>query len=374
MHPIPVLLMSELLAEGGTERQLVETARTLDRDRFAPHVATLKGGFREEELAAANVPVFNLHLKSFASFDAVKAGLKLRSYIRQHQIQVFHSFDYSTSCFGLPFARLAATPVVLSSTRGHRKLFSPFYQRLLRLTDPLAHGVVVNCEAMRQHLIQDENISPEKIYCCPNGIDLNKFKVAHRFRADNLPATLKDASLIIGTICVLREEKGLPTLLESFARILIGHPGVRLAIVGSGVLLQALQTQAAQLGITNQCHFEPVTREVASWLGSIDIFVLPSLSEAFSYALMEAMACGCAVIASNTGGNPELVSDHQTGLLFQPGNSESLTVCLEQLVSQPETRLRLATNASNYVAEKLSVQTAARRMGEIYTQMLSNRR
>ena len=372
MDPIPVLLMSEMLSAGGSERQLVETAKSLDRRRFSAHVATLKGGFRQQELAKAGIPVVNLALDSFASFTALKAGLRLRNYIKTHNIQLFHSFDYSSGCFGVPVARLAATPVVLSSTRAHRSLYPPFYQRLLRLTDPLVHGMIVNCEAMRNHLIQDESISPSRIHLCPNGIDLSNFNPQNRIRPAFFPTVLQEASLIIGVICVLRQEKGLSTLLEAFANVSEQHPGLRLAIVGSGTLLPELQQKASSLQISAKCHFEPSTRNVPAWLGGIDIFVLPSLSEAFSNSLMEAMACGCAVVASNTGGNPELVHHNDTGLLFEPGNSKSLSHCLNQLISQPETRQRFAIRAANYVATNLAVQTAAARMGQIYTSLLSS--
>ena len=81
MDPIPVLLMSEMLSAGGSERQLVETAKSLARRRFTAHVATLKGGFRQQELAEAGIPVLNLTLESFASAKALTAGLRLRNYI-----------------------------------------------------------------------------------------------------------------------------------------------------------------------------------------------------------------------------------------------------------------------------------------------------
>ncbi len=373
MDSIPVMLMSEMLSAGGSERQLVEIAKSLDRRRFTPHVATLKGGFRQQELANKGIPVLHLDLDSFASVKALKAGLGLRNYIKTHSIKLFHSFDYSTACFGAPFARLAATQVVLTSTRAHRSLYRPFYQKLLRLTDPLAHGMVVNCEAMRNHLIQDQSISPNRIYHCPNGIDLSNFNPQNRMRPAFFPTVLQEASLIIGVVCVLRQEKGLATLLEAFARVSANYPQLGLAIVGSGPMLAELQDLAAALEISAQCHFEPSTKNVSTWLSGIDLFVLPSLSEAFSNSLMEAMACGCAVVASNTGGNPELVKQNHTGLLFEPGNSESLADCLHQLLSQPDTRQRFASNAASYVATNFALQAAAARMGEIYSSLLSSK-
>ena len=275
MPPIPVLLMSEQLAAGGTERQLVEMAKTLDRENFTPHVATMKGGFRAAELIAVGVPILELPLSSFFSIDAALAGWKLASYLHKNKIQVFHAFDFPAACFGVPVARLAGTPLVLSSQRGNRKLNPPLYQKLQRWTDPLADGIVVNCEAMRKHLIDDEGVRREKTHLCYNGLDINRFHQGPRTRF----GALTGATLVIGSLSVLRPEKGIETILEAFATVLPLDPGMRLAIVGSGPQLEDLKAMATRLNIAAACHFEPSTKETEKWLAAMDIFVLPSLSE-----------------------------------------------------------------------------------------------
>ena len=99
-------------------------------------------------------------------------------------------------------------------------------------------------------------------------------------------------------------------------------------MVGSGSCLADLQGRATALGIHPDCVFEPATQRVPDWLNAIDIFVLPSLSEALSNSLMEAMACGCCVAASRVGGNPELVAHGETGMLFEPRDAAGLAEVL----------------------------------------------
>src|SRR6185312_10530777 len=121
----------------------------------------------------------------------------------------------------------------------------------------------------------------------------------------------------IGIVCALRREKNLPLLQEAFAKVHASHPEVRLVIIGSGVELNSLQENAGRLGITGAIDFIPATPDVPDWLRKMDIFVLPSYSEAFSNSLLEAMACGCAVVGSRVGGTPELTgSSEERGLLF----------------------------------------------------------
>src|SRR6202041_2747638 len=167
-------------------------------------------------------------------------------------------------------------------------------------------------------------------------------------------------------MCVLRPEKGLPTLVEAFAAVRRLAPNMRLAIVGSGPVLPQLQTRARDLGVLDACIFQPTTRRVEDWLRSFDIFVLPSLSEALSNSLMEAMACGCCPVASRVGGNPELVIPDRTGLLFEAGNAEDPAAQLRLLVENEKWRRRYARASAHRIATEFTHCAAAKRMGEIY--------
>jgi len=159
----------------------------------------------------------------------------------------------------------------------------------------------VNCEAMRRHMVDDERMAAARVELCYNGVDTGRFHPAEAPR----PEVVAGASLVIGTVCALREEKGLPLLQEAFARIGGQNRNMKLLIVGSGVELPRLEENAARLGIAGASVFVPASRDVADWMRAIDIFVLPSYSEAFSNALLEAMACGCASAAcSSPPGTP----------------------------------------------------------------------
>ena len=168
----------------------------------------------------------------------------------------------------------------------------------------------------------------------------------------------------------MRAEKGLDTLLEAFAAVRNRQPGAKLAMVGSGPCLSDLQERARALGILTDCIFEPATARVRDWLAAMDVFVLPSLSEALSNSLMEAMACGCAVAASRVGGNPELVTDGETGLLFEPKDAAGLAEALEILLRDAVLRRELGGRATRLIQGRFSLEAAVQRMGEIYGSLL----
>jgi len=370
-NPLPILLMARQLTQGGSERQLTEIAKALDRSLFDPHVAVLReGGFRAGELRAAGIPVINLGVKSFFGASAVRGAWRICRYLRRHRIRIAHSFDVPGNIFLTPVARAAGVPLVLTSQRAFRTLLPRGSLRMLRWTDRLTGGIVVNCRAIEAHLIVDEKVPAPMVHLCCNGLDVGAFS---RLSGVTHPE-LARAGLVVGVVCALRPEKDLPTLVRGFALARRRFPGLHLVIVGSGAMLDPLQKLCDELGIAEFCTFRPSTSEVREWLSAIDIFVLPSATEALSNSLMEAMACECVPVASDVGGNPELVIPGERGLLFAPGSAEELASRLETLAADSELRKRYAAAACCFIRDSLTIEQSAKRMSEIYLQLIARNR
>jgi glycosyltransferase involved in cell wall biosynthesis len=366
MNPTNVILMTRTLRHGGTERQLTEIALSLNRDLFTPHVCCVEArGFRADQLKNSRVPILEVPMSSLMGRECLSGIVRLRHYIRQHRIALMHTFDSAMNIMGAMTALLGG-PIMLSSQRCYEDVIWGPYRRPVRLAHRIADGVVANCRAMERHLLTDYRVPARKIHVCYNGLDTSIFHPAPKLRPDRL----SDASLVIGSISVLRPEKSLTTLLEAFARVKDIRPSMRLVIVGDGAEREALERRSTELGIGNSCVFYPGTDDVPSWLHAIDIFVLPSKSEALSNSLTEAMACECCAIASRVGGNPELVRHRETGLLFESENPEDLAEQLRLVVVDDALRSRLAKAGSEWVAANLSQESASRTMEGIYRGML----
>jgi len=222
-----------------------------------------------------------------------------------------------------------------------------------------------NCEAMRRYLIDDWRLRENRVEMIYNGVDTAQF-----YPPESRPAKAST----IGIVCALRVEKNLPLLQQAFAKVHASHPGVRLVIIGNGAELPKLQENAARLGISEAVDFIPATRDVPDWLRKIDIFVLPSYSEAFSNSLLEAMACGCAVVGSRVGGLPELTgANEERGLLFPSGDADGLASRLERLITDDALRLDLGAKAAKFAKESLSIEIAAARTGAMYERLLAKK-
>jgi glycosyltransferase involved in cell wall biosynthesis len=293
----------------------------------------------------------------------------MRQWLRENKIQMLHTFDAPSNAFGIPVARLAGIPVALASQRSYRSLLKHPVPGGNRVTDALMHGIVVNCKAIRDHLMEDEGVAEKHIHLCYNGIDLDRFQP----KEEPKPEMVRDAEVVIGTLCALRPEKGLETLVEGFARMR-GRERAKLLVVGGGTMRERMEAQAAELSIAQQVVFAGEQRDVPPWMRAIDIFVLPSLSEALSNSLMEAMACGCCAVASRVGGNPELVVPGETGALFEARDAAGLAEILTRLASDEQERKRLARAGCEFLHANFSLAASVARMSSIYDEILSGRR
>ncbi len=369
-RPCPVLLMIREIDCGGSERQITEVAKSLDREQFTPHVGCfLDQGLLAGEVRAAGVPIVPFPVRSFSKPGTLTAARLMGDYLRKHEIGIVHTFDVPSNVFGVFAARAYRTPIVISSQRAYRTLSTGAVLKLLRITDRLVDRVVVNCEALRRHLMEDERVPSKLIRVCYNGLDTFRFRPAPRSR----PPEIGDAAIVIGVACVLRPEKGLHTLVDAFAQVArLDGPNIKLLLVGNGPSRDEIVARCRERGIADRCVFVPALSNIEEWLHVFDIFVLPSLSEALSNVLMEAMACGCAVVASRVGGNPELVSDGKTGFLFERENVEQLAAHMRRLIEHPELRCEIAGAGSQRIHAEFARGRAIERMQGIYSELIAH--
>ncbi len=358
------------LGIGGCERDLAKLAKTLDRAQFLPHVGCFHSdGLRSDELRAAGVPIVRFPVRSFQSFSAISGSRQMGRYLRDHQIKLVHCFDVPTVIFGVPTAYFNHLPAIVSAQLGERELHPKIYHKLLRITDHLADVVVANSSAIQRYLIQREHVPADRTYLCYNGVETSIFHPAEEPK----PAVVAAASLVIGTVCALRPEKRLDLLLRAFAQVRHHLPGMKLLIVGSGPVLPQLEALRDELSLTADCVFESSKIEVAPWMRALDIYVMSSETESFPNALLEAMACGCAVVGSRVGGIPELITDGLSGFLFESKNVEDLATALAKLILDPSLRRRLGAQAANFAQDTFSVEVNARRNESLYRSLLGRK-
>ncbi|HEY6212012.1 MAG TPA: glycosyltransferase [Vicinamibacterales bacterium] len=322
--PIAVVMTS--FEPGGTERQMIELVRRLDPSRWTVHLACFhaRGGwFNRAAEAAASVEEFPV--TSFRSADVVRHLLSFARWCRARDIAIVHTAELYANIFGLPGAALARVPVRIGNRREINPDKTTAQIALQRAAYACAHRVVANSRAAADRL-RAERVSAAKIAIIPNGLSSDRFPVRPR---DGRP--LRKVIVVAN----LRQEKGHDVLIDAAGDVLRRFPEATFEIVGAGPELEALLARVELRGLRHAFSFLGHRDDVPARLAGADIFVLPSRSEAFPNAVLEAMAAGLPIVASGVGGILEIVDHGRTGLLAPAGDARAFGDRIIALMADP---------------------------------------
>jgi glycosyltransferase involved in cell wall biosynthesis len=367
--------------QGGSERQAVQLTRLLlESGRCHVFVATLeREGVLEAEinrLGINEIPEFRLN-----SFYDLQTGRQIRRfarYLKRHEIDVVHSHDFYTNVFGMAGAALARVPVRLASRR--ESAVRPASQRFVeRCSYRAAHAVVANCEDVRQQLIR-EGVPARKVRTIYNGLDLARVQTPQTDRREILSALkLPQAARFVTIMANMRAHvwnpepfcfKDHPTFLRAAKRVAESVSDAAFIVAGEGELKEATQALARSLGIADRTFFIGRCQDVGSVLSISDVCVLSSTSEGFSNAILEYMAAGRPVVATNVGGAAEAIDHGVSGWLVPAGDHWLMGGYIITLLQDPETARAMGEHGRRIVNDKFSSQKQLQNVESLYNELL----
>ena len=326
MALIPIAIFVDRFIPGGTQRQLIELLKRIDRGRFRVHpVCFHDDGPWTSRVAELGDPIAKFPISGFARPATGRQLLRFARWCRQNDIAVLHAWEIYSNVFGLLGAALAGVPLRIGSRRGLGG--PPPVRRLQTLACRTAHRMVANSRAAANQLI-DQGIPQRRIDIIPNGIDLSMFPIRRDF----------SRARTITMVACLREGKRIDVLIAAAARFIARYPDIQFQIVGDGPCRERLVEQASATGVLPRMRFMGHRDDVPAILSASDLFVLPSQSEASPNVVLEAMAAALPVVASRVGGIPELVDDGVTGHLVPPGNPDAVATALLDLLEHAGRR------------------------------------
>jgi glycosyltransferase involved in cell wall biosynthesis len=363
---------------GGTERQAVELLKRIDRRRFDARLAALRLEgplYGEVEELFPRVPQFPL--TSFYNANAARQLVRLRNWMISERVDILHAHDFYAGLLGAAAARLAGVRVIacqrhlrLSDRRAH--------EWGTRLTHRLAHRVLVNSEAIRDHLLAGGHIAPEKIVVIRNGLSAAAERAAldNDARAKRRAALLRELNLdegakLIGLVARLQPVKGHRYFIEAAGSIAAVEPRAHFLLVGDGSLRREIEEQAARLGVGDRVHLLGDRNDAALVPAGFDVAVLASLSEGLPNTVMEAMAAGAPVVATAVGGTTELVIDGETGFLAPPANADALARRILDALRNPEFSARIAAQGRRRALSQFGMRRMVESVERLYDEMAS---
>jgi len=364
-----ILLLVGSFKSGGTETQLVEMLRRIDRGRFEPFVLCLeRKGQLLEEVERLDVEIRDANLDTIVSPKAIATMRGHAAWMRERGIAIVHGFHFHGGLYGAvlkklcPGVRLAMSEQAIYGPEGlkHRIGRRWYYS----LTDALT----ANCEAVRRAVTERDGIEASRITVIYGGVDIERFKPAPR------PDPAPGEGRIIGCVGRLHPDKGQIHLLRAASRVLAKHPGTRFLLVGDGPQRAEVEATVASLGLGGHVELLGDRSDVPDLLAAMDVLVLPSASEGFSNAALEGLASGIPVVASDVGGNPEIVLDREVGRLFAPGNDEDLASCLLDVIDDPVRMRKMGSEGRKRAETIFPLEEMIRGHERLYEGMLAEGR
>lgn len=352
---------------GGGERYLSDLVRYASDDFI--HVVMLPGkGHLKTELDGLRVDSAVIDLSRRFSVT----GLKNLNYLmRYYKPSIVHSHGYRANIHSRLSAKTIGIPHICTV---HVSLFdyidTPFFLRWMyrfaeRFTAIFSEKIICISKAMYRDTIK-LGVNKKKIIYIPNGVDLNRF-YPREPNKNLLKEIIGDREgPVIGTIGRAVTEKGQLYLIQALVPLKKGFPDLTCLIFGDGPLLPDLKRAASISGISDMCIFPGVREDIEEVYPLLDLFVLPSLREPFGLVLIEAMASGKPVIATDSGGPMDFIKSGDNGLLVQPKDPAAIAEAIKLILSNPEKRKQIALTGYWDVKEKYDIRNTVHKIEDVY--------
>ncbi|MBT6048549.1 MAG: glycosyltransferase [Candidatus Scalindua sp.] len=361
---INVVHLVEELTIGGLEKILAAIVLNLDKNKYNVSVWCLReGGFFADKLVKEGIDVRILHISTSRNPLSI---YKLYKLLKRHKFDIIHTHAYSAGTIGRVSAFLAGVPVIISHNHSVYDYYNKFYHLVEWILSLVTDRVICISEVVNRFVNKTQMINAGKLITIHNGIDdvCDVTEKSSSYLKKELGIPINHS--VIGTIAHLEEHKGLKYLLEAASLLLASRRDISFLFVGEGALKEKLKKLCVDLKIEKTVIFAGERNDMPEILFSIDIFVLPSLREGLPLTILEAMACGRPVIATNVGGIPEAVKDGENGILVYPKDPEALYRAMNELLGDREKREKMGRIGKRMCDESFRAQTMVEKIEDLY--------
>jgi glycosyltransferase involved in cell wall biosynthesis len=360
---VPMALFFSSFDPGGTERQMTELVRRLDRDRFEVHVACIhRRGAWFDRAAEHAASIAEFPITGFGRAATVVQARRFARWCRERDLAIVHTADLYANIFGLPAAGFAGVPVRIGNRRELNPHRSAAQIAVQRAANGCAHAVVANSQAAARCLAA-ERVPARRVHVVPNGIDPAAYEPCEHDRPVRR----------IVTVANLRTEKAHDVLIDAAALVLKRYPDAEFVFAGGGPRRAALEALARLRGVAGQIRFLGHCEDIPRLLAGCDLFVLPSRSEAFPNGVLEAMAAGLPIVATRVGGITELIEHQRTGVLVPPDDVRALAFAILDLVQWRNHARELGRAARRVVETRYSYRRMVEQFERLYVEQLAVR-
>lgn len=362
-----VLHLSTSSGPGGAERMISTLTAALNQGQYRIIVGLFRPGWLQEECEALGVRTSVMPLAGRFNLQWFRACFRL---LRRERVALIHAHEFSAILCGWIVAMLAGVPFV-ATVHGKNYFWEKLRRRVAYRLVSRQGALVVVSHDLKRFVCDKVGVAEKRVQVICNGVAPAQTVSDEEVRICKAELGVSGCYPLLGVVGSLYPVKGHRFLLEAMPELLQRWPQARLLVVGRGELDVALKEQVEQLAIGANVHFLGMRQDVPRLLSVLDAFVLPSLSEGLSLALLEAMASGKPVVATLVGGNPELIDHGQTGFLVQPEDTRDLAANLVKLLSDPGMMQQFGRQAAERVRQHFSMGQMVDRYRNLYARSLT---
>lgn len=381
MIPIKIVYILGTLHLDGTQTQFLHLMRRLDRRRFEPRVLAFRAeGPVRDELDALGIPFTCLE------FSGIRGKFRPSSYwqlfrflrdlvrfLKHERPQIVQTFLFWTNIYGTLAAKIAGVPVIITGRRSmtDNTYMKCSYRVLQNAVNRLTTAVIANADASRQDCLREERgLSPDRVHVIYNGIDLRSFAPPRSSSKIRRESNIPTSAHIIGIIGTLSRYKAHHVFLQAAALTLACESDAIFLLIGRDEGRgQQLRQLAQNLRIEQAARFLGERKDVPALLSALDILVSSSSVEGLSNAILEGMAAGKAIVATDVGGTPEMILHEQTGLLVSPNDPKCLAEAITRLIRQPALRQQLGQAAQERARCMFGMERMVRQTEALYEKL-----
>ncbi len=359
--PMKVLLVIGQLSLGGAERQVAELATRLPRDRYEPVVCCFSdGGPLKEEFDKAGVRVVCIGKRSGV---ASGASCSLGRLIREERPAIVHSYLFSANWRTVLVGRLMRVPLVITSVRNVDIHSVPAFVWMERILSGMNDVVIANAEAVREYVARAHWIERSRIKVIMNG-------VAPERVGRLLKTTPREAGRTVLLVASLTPKKDHATFLRAAREVARRVQEARFVLVGDGPLRSRLESLAEDMGLGDRVEFRGEMYDIAGALAEADVCALTSVKEGCSNFLLESMLAGRPVVATDAGGNRELVEEGRTGYVVPVGDSAAVADRLVRLLDDPPLARQMGEAGRESALRRFTVERMVDETMAVYEETL----
>lgn len=359
---------------GGTERQLIQLINNIDQFRFKPILICLREFIKNPYWNTVKCEKHVLHVYSLASVHGMKAFFSFAIFLRKHPVDIVQTYFHDATLFGILAARFAGTKKTISSRRDLGFWHNKRLLRNISFVNMFTDRILANCMAVKNEVAANEHVRSDKVDIIHNGMDLEAFYREPVVDLRSEFPEIHNGCRIIGMVANYnREVKRADLFIKAAAEVVKHHNDVTFLLIGGGMLENELRNLISQLGVQDRVILGGKKDPAIPYIKAFDIGVLTSDTEGFSNVLLEYMATGIPVVATDVGGNRELIQNQELGLLVPRDDHMAIASAIIHLLNDRVKCKRIGSNARRHIKEHFSWSYKIKEVESYYEQLVGRR-